>query len=422
MDDMRLGAPPAARLPGAVWAVIFAGVAAALHMGKLSPALPVLQQALGVSLVQAGFLLSLVQGAGMTLGLAAGLAADSIGLKRSMLIGLAIITLASIGGAQVQAGPHAVTSLLALRALEGVGFLLTVMPGPGLLRALVPVGRDKLVSGLWGSYFPLGVALALLAGPALIAAMGWTGWWWVASLVSTAAALSVAFAVPDDPRGAGAGDNKPSAWRARLMDTVRTPGLRRVALAFAVYSSQWVAVIGFLPVIYTNAGVPAGWTAVLTAVAAAMNIAGNLVGGTLLQRGVAAPRLLVTGFALMMLGGLAAFSQWGQGGDALALPPALRYGAVCLFSLAGGVVPASLFMLVVRLAPGPQSVSTAVGFMQQTSALGQFAAPPIVGWVAHAAGGWQLTWVLTGACSLCGIWLATRLGRAEALTLRRGAA
>ncbi|HQX60555.1 MAG TPA: MFS transporter, partial [Burkholderiaceae bacterium] len=74
--------------------VILAGVAAALHVGKLSPAIPVLREALGVSLVQAGFLLSLVQMAGMLLGLAVGLAADSIGLRRAMLCGLVVLSLA----------------------------------------------------------------------------------------------------------------------------------------------------------------------------------------------------------------------------------------------------------------------------------------------------------------------------------------
>ena len=41
--------------------VVLGGVSAALHVGKLAPALPVLAQSLGVTLVQAGFLLSLVQ-------------------------------------------------------------------------------------------------------------------------------------------------------------------------------------------------------------------------------------------------------------------------------------------------------------------------------------------------------------------------
>ena len=61
---------------------VLAGVTAALHVGKLPPALPVLREALGVTLLQAGFLLSLVQLAGMTCGLLVGLAADGLGLSR----------------------------------------------------------------------------------------------------------------------------------------------------------------------------------------------------------------------------------------------------------------------------------------------------------------------------------------------------
>jgi hypothetical protein len=50
------------------WVIVLAGVCAALHVGKLPSALPVLQDALDITLVQAGFLLSAVQVASMTLG------------------------------------------------------------------------------------------------------------------------------------------------------------------------------------------------------------------------------------------------------------------------------------------------------------------------------------------------------------------
>lgn len=39
--------------------VILSGVVAALHIGKMPPAIPVLREALGVTLVEAGFLLSI---------------------------------------------------------------------------------------------------------------------------------------------------------------------------------------------------------------------------------------------------------------------------------------------------------------------------------------------------------------------------
>lgn len=139
--------------------------------------------------------------------------------------------------------------LFVLRAAEGIGFLMAVMPGPGLIRALTPAGADKAALGLWGAYMPLGVALALLVGPALIGWGGWADWWWTLSLVSAGAALWVWLAVPRDrPRVVGASlQPASSGWASRLRETVgaRAPWL--VALTFAVYSSQWMAVIGFLP-------------------------------------------------------------------------------------------------------------------------------------------------------------------------------
>jgi MFS family permease len=61
------------------------------------------------------------------------------------------------------------------------------------------------------------------------------------------------------------------------------------------------------------------------------------------------------------------------------------------------------------LAPTEHTVATTVGWMQQLSSLGQFVAPPLVAWLASRAGGWQWTWVATGACSVLGVLLAARI-------------
>ena len=123
------GAPPVAASPDgrAAWLVILAGVSAALHVGKLAPALTALRDALDMGLVEAGFLISLVQFAGMAAGLFIGLAADGMGLRRCMLLGLGILGLASLAGA-FSRGAEA---LLWLRALEGLGVLLACLPAPG---------------------------------------------------------------------------------------------------------------------------------------------------------------------------------------------------------------------------------------------------------------------------------------------------
>ena len=141
--------------------ILAAGVGAAMHIGKLPPALPVLGQVLGVSLLQAGFLLSSMQLAGMLLGLLTGLAVQRVGLKRSMMLGLLVIALGSALGALAQSAAW----LLATRAMEGLGFLWVVLPAPALLRQLVAPQRISRVMGFWGAYMPLGTSLGLLLGP-----------------------------------------------------------------------------------------------------------------------------------------------------------------------------------------------------------------------------------------------------------------
>jgi MFS family permease len=395
------------------WVVIGAGVSAALHVGKLSPALPALGDALGISLLQAGFLLSLVQLAGMTLGLLVGLSADTLGLKRSMVVGLLLLTVASLLGGWARDAQ----ALLVLRAVEGLGFLLVSMPAPSLIRQLVPPERMSAMLGLWGAYMPLGTALALLCGPLVIALAGWEFWWWLLAALTLLMAGGVLKRVPSDRQRRLAAQPSPGAvsgWWGRLRQTLRAPGPWLVALSFAVYSGQWLAVIGFLPTIYAQAGVAGGLSAVLTALVAGVNMVGNIASGRLLGRGVPPQWLLYVGFGIMGLGTLLAFFVWPLSPHGEGLPSVLRFLAVLLFSMLGGMIPGTLFSLAVRLAPGEGTVSTTVGWMQQWASIGQFAGPPLVAWVASQMGGWHWTWLVTGTCSLVGLWLARQLGRRSA--------
>jgi len=377
--------------------VVAAGIAAALHVGKLPTALPVLREALGVTLVQAGFLLSLVQFAGMCLGIAAGLLADGFGLKRTMASGLLLLGIASALGAVAQSAG----ALMVLRAIEGLGFLLASMPAPGLIRRLVEPARVNSALGMWGAYMPVGTAIALLCGPPVMHAVDWRGWWLLLALVAFAMAAVLWTALPPDPPPRAHADG-PQPWRARLLVTLRSRGPWLVALSFAVYSAQWLAVIGFLPTIYAQVGLGAAWAGAATALAALVNMVGNVAAGRLLQRGAAAPQLLAAGYIAMALGGVAGFAADG----------ALRYAGVLMFSMVGGLVPATLFALAVRLAPGESTLSTTVGWMQQWSSFGQFAGPPLVAFVASAVGGWQWSGAVTAGCAVAGLLLSRFIARA----------
>lgn len=380
--------------------VVMVGVTCALHVGKLPVAIPALTESLGVTLVQAGFLLSLVQLAGMTLGLPVGLIADKLGPRRVMMAGLLLLALGSALGALAAN----VMVLLATRVVEGMGFLLAVLPAPGLLRQRVhhaPTLSRSL--GWWGAYMPVGTALALLLGVPLLSAIGWRWAWALLALLSLLAAAGLAQGVTPDramPK-ASARRSDPAALGPRLRRTLHAPGPWLLALAFFLYSGQWLAVVGFLPTIYSQAGYAGSVVASLSALAAGINMAGNIGAGWWLARGARPGVVLVLAYVAMGLGAGIAFGADGH--------PVLQYVAVLAFSGIGGLIPGTLFGLAVKLAPDSDTVSTTVGWMQQFSSLGQFLAPPLVAWVATMVGGWHWTWVVTGASSLLGVAMAIRL-------------
>lgn len=211
---------PAGRAP---LLIVLAGIVAALHVGKVPPALPLLREPFGLSLTAAGFLLSAVQVAGMSCGIVAGIFIEAIGLRRGVLLGLLLLAAASLAGAYAASAGL----LLTLRALEGAGFLLVVLPAPGLIKRLGSTSQLPTLLGLWGTYMPVGMAVSLLGGALTMERLGWAAWWQCLAALSLAMALAVKLGVPADAAGAANATKAPSA-STRLAATQR-----RLALTLA---------------------------------------------------------------------------------------------------------------------------------------------------------------------------------------------
>lgn len=375
--------------------VVLAGITTALHIWKLPPALPALQAELGLSLVESGFLLSLVQMAGMALGLMMGLFAEKIGLRRCLLLGLLLLSLASAAGAVFVDK----TLMLVFRGIEGCGFLMVAMPGPALLRRLVKPSQLARLVGVWGTYIPTGAVLVLLGGSWVLSVANWRVLWWLLTAVTLAVMVLAWRMLPSDPIRPGRAERS-SAWTI-VRRTLTSENNWLLALCFGFYAGQWVAVIGFLPTIYTVAGISGPLAGVLTALVAGINAVGCYGAGRFLQRGASAGRLMIIGYVTMIA---TTFIAFGIGS-----PVWLQFLMVLTFSTVGGLIPTTLFFLVIKLAPSSDTMSTSIGWMQQVSAAGQFAGPPLVAWVATLAGGWHLTWAVTGTAATIGIAITLRL-------------
>lgn len=386
--------------------LVLAGVCAAMHVWKLPPALPDLQAEMGLTLMESGFLLAIVQMGGMTLGLLIGLVAESMGLRRCVLSGLALLATASAAGAF----SGSVAMMMVLRALEGCGLLMATMPVPSLIRRLVPPSSLSRIMGIWSCYSPAGTVLILMAGAWLLSMGDWRLLWTLLAALTFVMLLLVWHSVPADDRYARA-PRAPRASPAGMIaiqmvrETLGSASVWLVALIFGAYAAQWIAIIGFLPTVYAAAGVTGTTAGMLTGMVAGANIIGNLLAGQLLHRQIPAHWLTVGGFVTMMV---CAYATFGAG-----LPAAAQFAAVVILSAVGGLIPATLFVLAIAVAPSPRTTTTTVGWMQQCSALGQFSGPPVVAWVVQAAGGWQWTWLATGAYAVAGIAMSLALARRQ---------
>ena len=355
----------------AAWAVFAGGLVCGAYIGKVPPALPVQREALGLTLVESGFIATTFNAIGMLAGMFFGVLCDRFGHKRLGISGLALLCLAGLLGAAAWDFP----SLLVSRFFEGVGFMLYAVAGSALMAATAdePRGRSR-VMGLWSAYMPAGGSAAILLAPLVIAGWGWRGMWIAMSAAAAIASLLVLRHAPSTRYG-GVGSLK------LALESLAQPASLALALLFAFYVAQWTSVMIWLPTfLIEERSVAPGVASVLTAFMVLINVPGNIGGGWLLARGMRRGHLILAASALMVLTDIAMLSD--------VLPDALRYAACLLFSLGVGVVPACIFSGVVVHAKTPQHIGTTNGMVMQTSQAGQFFGPVALAWLAAHFGGW----------------------------------
>src|SRR4029453_9784477 len=95
--------------------------------------------------------------------------------RRTYAAGIALFTLAS---AACALAPDAST-LIAARALQGVGAAMFAPVGLALLTAAFPPDRRGAAIGISGAIAGLSVASGPLVGGAIIAGLSWQGVFWV---------------------------------------------------------------------------------------------------------------------------------------------------------------------------------------------------------------------------------------------------
>jgi cyanate permease len=379
---------------------VMVGAVGAYQVGKLPPAIPMLRAELGISMVAAGWAASLVSIAGAFLGVFAGAQAERMGVRRAIIICLAILA----AGALVDAAARNTVMLLLGRTLESVGFVGIAVAGPRLIAAATQERDHGLALGMWSVYFPAGMALAMFMAPSSIEDMGWRGFWTISAFIAIVA-IPVFWAATSQTFWTGPAKNPQPQILPNLKLSLQRPGPWILAVCFALYTVQWLAVMVWLPTfLIERQGFSPVTAATGVAAVVAVNIFGNLAAGWLLHHGAARWLLIVVGYIVMGTTAGAIFTA--------AIPGTWYLPMAILFSAVGGVIPGSLLAGCSMHAPGPQQIAIISGIIIQGSNSGNLIGPPAMAAVTGVAG-WENSWLLLAGCGVAGCILAVWLRRIE---------
>ena len=348
-------------MPGREWvrpaSTIAAGVLAAAALGKIGPVSAQVGRAFGLSPFALGATISLITFVGAAVAAPAGQWLRDRDPRPWLAAGLAVMAVA--GGAMILAPPSR-AALICLRAVEGAGYLLIVVGGPGVLVQQVRAARAGAALALWGACTPAGLAVSAAAGGLAASRAGWQDWF--AALAAACAVLAgVVLVLARGQRGA--------APAAQPVDRRRLPLAAPLLLAcgFGALSLMAVAILSLLPTYLIQRGLPPSVAGAATAAAAAASIPGNACAAALLRRGVR-PGLLTC--SMLACPALAAVTF----ARAVPLPAAVAGAAALIFAV--GITASAAYASLPEVTRSQHDLPLANGILIQLGSVGALIGPP----------------------------------------------
>ncbi|ESQ85794.1 hypothetical protein AEAC466_01055 [Asticcacaulis sp. AC466] len=356
------------------------GVLAAAQLGKFAALATVIRTDLSLSLVGAGWLVSLIETGGASLGLVAGLLIGRWGSRRALIGGLSLLTVAGLAeGFSATALP-----LFVCRVIESAGYLAIVIAAPSLIATIARPRDQAAALTLWSTFVPVGFAIGMgLSGVGLLIANWMTillVWGLVAAMVLAGCLRTT---LPEiRTRGSFALPGRP-AWL--------------LSMGFGFYTLIFVGLIALLPV-YLNerTGLTPTLAATVTGIASATTLVGAVVAAAVMRREAVWGRWLAMTLGLLVPAGLCGLVF---GGGA---PLAVIGIVFVLFAISG--IPSSLIFARLPHMAGrdgqPPAIAAANGVLTQFGAGGSLIGPPVLAFIVDHWGWPALaTAALAGLCA-----------------------
>jgi MFS transporter, CP family, cyanate transporter len=348
------------------------GVLAAAQLGKMSALAPLIANDLVISLTMAGILISLLEIGGATLGFAAGLLVDRLGVARVLRIGIALLVVANLG----ESLSPSLTMLIAWRICEGAAYLSIVIAAPLLIFRTAQVHSRTVALALWSSFVPVGFALGAMGSGLIADLFSWRAaalvWAVIAGLMALFSSR-MAFAP------------SPSGDKRRLV----LPNWRiwALTLAFGCWASFAVGTIALLPsFLVDRVGASARMAGLVGGLSAFISVLGVALAAWLRHHGAR------TGAWMTVSIVVPALMLFGVFNDAAGIVQV----TVLMLALntISGVYSGLAFALLPVLARTDAEMAVANGLTLQLGATGSLLGPPLFaacveqwGWAGAASAG-----------------------------------
>ncbi|MDG1353328.1 MAG: MFS transporter [Sulfitobacter sp.] len=371
-----------------------AGLGAAMQYAKISVIYDLLGGIYPEGGAALGWLVSVVGGIGIVLGVVAAMLVARVRYRRALLAALWLGALVSLGQALLPPLPV----MLGLRVIEGISQLAIVVAAPTLIAQIATDHQRGLALTLWGTFF--GVAFAVMAwgGLPFARAAG------IPALFAAHAAYMAGFALYLAPRLRTLPEEGdiPAFSLTTILNTHKaiytSPRIAAPAAGWLFYTFCFVSILTVLPP-YLDATV----RALVMGAMPLVSIAVSMTLGVVLLRYISAVNVVIAGFAASAL-----CMVW------LWAVPAGVFACLAL-AAAMGLIQGASFAAVPQLNTGAQAQTQANGAMAQMGNLGNTLGTPVMA-MALAGWGYFSLPVLAGAAFALGLILHLLLA-----TLRRKA-
>jgi sugar phosphate permease len=392
------------------WAIL-ALIMAAQTMSNVGPLgipaiAPLIRDALGLSVTQAGSFLSAYYVGASVMSLPAGWMGDRWGVLLTMVGGQALIAL----GLFAVSGSGSFAALIAVMIAAGAGYGMLNPTTAKAVMSWFPRRQRATAVGLKQVGLPFGGAVGAVVMPPLAL---WAGW--RAAVALSAAAIALVGALTwllyrDPPRSELEAPARPAGALRAVLGNRDLWLVSTATLVFAGMQTVWMAFL----VLYLQETVRLSLLAAARYLFLAQltGMAGRVVFGMLSDRYFGGRRRIV-----LVIAGLGStlcslvMATTGPGSSAWLLGPlALCFG---FFGIGWNGVQHTL---MAELA-GPRAAGTALGLGLAISSLGVSVWPPLFGLLVEGAHGFRLPWVVLGL-GMAGallLLLPVREGRMETL-------